>query len=121
MTIPEVPLPTDGSVRTPIDFTLKAGWSFDTKTRIFTSESGETFSPFAGLPKGSKVVYKVPRLARANVSTLSESERALRPHMQLILPAGETATEYRRAVQAWPVVDAAQVGPQVSLPGGPTP
>ena len=118
MTIPEVLPPTDGSVRTPIDFTLKAGWSFDTKSRIFTSESGETFSPFSSLPKGSKVVYKVPRLARANVSKLSEAERALRPHMQLILPAGETPTEYRSAVQAWPVVEAAQVGPQVSLPRG---
>jgi len=121
VTIPEVPLPTDGSVRTPIDFTLKAGWSFDTKNRLFTSESGETFSPFSGLPKGSRVVYKVPRLARANVSKLSDAERALRPHMQLILPAGETATKYRRAVHAWPVVEAAQVGPQVSLPRGPTP
>lgn len=121
MTIPEVPLPTDGRVRTPIDFTLKAGWSFDTKRRIFTTENGETFSPFSGLPKGSRVVYKVPRLGRANVSKLSDAERALRPHMQLILPAGETATRYRRAVQAWPVVDAAQVGPQVSLPRRPTP
>ena len=121
MTIPEVPLPTDGSVRTPIDFTLKAGWSFETKNRIFTSENGETFSPFAGLPKGSRIVYKVPRLARASVSKLSDAERALRTHMQLILPAGETATAYRREVQAWPVVEAARVGPQVSLPGGPTP
>ena len=116
MTVPAVPLPTDGSIRTPIDFTLKSGWSFDTKHRVFTSESGEKFSPLSGLPKGSRVVYKVPRLARAEVATLSKPERALRRHMQLILAAGEPAAKYLRALQAWPAVEEAHLSPQVSLP-----
>jgi hypothetical protein len=109
-------MPRDGSIRTPIDFTLKSGWSFDSKHRIFASESGETFSPFSGLPKGSRVVHKVPQLARADVAKLSGPERALQRYMQLILPAGEPAAKHLRAVQAWPAVEAAHVSPQVSLP-----
>jgi hypothetical protein len=109
-------MPRDGSIRTPIDFTLKSSWSFDTKRRIFTSESGEKFSPFSGLPKGSRVVYKVPRLARADAAKLSEPERALQRYMQLILPQGEPAAKHLRAVQAWPAVEEAHVSPQVSLP-----
>ena len=121
MTVPAVPLPSDGSVRTPIDFTLKTGWSFDTKRRLFTSESGETFSPFSDLPKGTRIVYKVPQLARASRTKLSAAERDLQRYMQVILPSGEKASKYRPAVDAWPAVEAAQMGPAVSLPKSPKP
>jgi len=108
-------------VRTPIDFTLKTGWSFDTKRRLFTSESGETFSPFSDLPKGTRIVYKVPQLARASRTKLSAAERDLQRYMQVILPSGEKASKYRPAVDAWPAVEAAQMGPAVSLPKSPKP
>jgi hypothetical protein len=116
VTIPAVPLPK-GSVRPSIDFSLKAGWSFDTKRRIFKSEGGETFSPPGDLPKGRRIVYKVPRLARADARKLDEHERALRRYMQLVLPAGEQAATYLRTVRAWAPVEEAHVTPQVSLPG----
>jgi len=121
VTVPAVPLPSDGSARTPIDFTLKSGWSFDTKRRRFTSESGETFSPFSDLPKGTRIVYKVPQLARANIKKLSAAERDLRRYMQVIFPVGHDASKHRGAVQSWPSVDAAQEGPVVSLPRAPKP
>lgn len=117
MVIPAVPAPKDGSIRTPIDFTLKPDWSFDTKRRVFTSVKGEKFSPFADLPAASRIVYKTPGLARASVSTLNEHERALRRHMQLILPKGESPVQFLRAVRAWPPVHEASAGPEVSLPG----
>jgi hypothetical protein len=115
--IPAVPSPKDGSIRTPIDFTLKPDWSFDTKRRTFTSEKGEKFSPFHDLPAGSKVVYKAPGLARADASTLNEHERALRRYMQLILPAGKSAARFLPTVRAWPPVEEASAGPEVSLAG----
>ena len=117
MTIPAVPLPKDGSIRTPLDFTLKPDWSFDPKRRTFRSAKGKTFSPFDDLPKGSRIVYKVPGLARADASTLNQHERALRRAMQLILPPGESAAGLLSKVRAWPPVQEARAGPEVSLPG----
>lgn len=119
MVIPAVPPPKDGSIRTPLDFTLKSGWSFDPKRRIFTSPKGETFSPFRDLPAGSKIVYKTPGLARSDPSKLNEHERALQRYMQLILPAGVSAARLLPAVRAWPSVESAGTGPEVSLPGTP--
>ena len=117
MTIPAVRSPKDGSIRTPLDFKLKSGWRFDTKGRAFESDSGEKFSPRGALPDGSKIVYKVPNLARADASKLNEHERELSRYMQIILPHGESPAKYLRAVRAWPPVEDAQAGPEVSLPG----
>ena len=94
-----------------------AGWSFDTRRRVFKSDGGETFSPLGGLPKGSRIVYKIPNLARTDAMKLNEHERALRRYMQLVLPAGEQPTKSLRRVKAWPPVEEAHVAPQVSLPG----
>jgi hypothetical protein len=116
VTIPAVPLPKDGSVRIPLDFKLKPDWRFDTKRHTFESDSGEKFSARGGLPEGSRIVYKAPNLARADPSKLNEHERELRRYMQIILPPGESPARYLRAVRAWPSVEDAHVGPEVSLP-----
>ena len=116
MTIPAVPLPKDGSVRTPLDIKLKSNWYFDTKRRTFKSDAGETFSPRGTVPQGTRIVYKVPSAAHADESSLNEHERELRRYMQVILPRGESPANYLRAVRAWPPVEEAHVGPDVSLP-----
>ncbi len=116
MTIPAVPLPRDAKVRTPIDFKLQRGWHFDTKRRIFGSDAGGKFSPEGTIPKGSRIVYKVPNLVRADASRLNEHERELRRYMQVILPAGESPARYVQVIRGWPAVEEADVGPQVSLP-----
>lgn len=116
MTIPAVPLPGGGSVRTPLDFKLKPGWRFDPKSGTFKSDSGETFSPGGDVPKGSRIVYKVPNLARADASTLNEHEEELRRYMQLILPERKSPGAYVARVRAWPCVEDAHAGPEVSLP-----
>lgn len=116
MTIPAVGLPKDGSIRTPIDVKLKSNWRFDTTRRIFESDAGEKFSPRGKLPTGSKIVYKMPIVARAEVSGLNAHERELRRYMQVILPGGETPAEYLPVIRAWPSVEEAHTGPEVSLP-----
>ncbi len=105
-------------MRTPIDFTLKPGWRFDVKRQpgIFEFETGEKFSARGDLPKGSKIVYKVPNLARANPSRLNDAERDLRRYMQVILPPGESTNKYLKVIRAWPSVEEAHAGPEVSLP-----
>lgn len=100
----------------PLDFKLKSGWHFHTKRRAFESDSGEKFLPRGDLPGGSRIVYKVPNLARADASRLNEHERDLRRYMQVILPEGESPAGYLRSVRAWPPVEEAHVGPEVSLP-----
>jgi hypothetical protein len=115
--IPAVPAPKDGSVRIPISVTLKPGWSFDAKRRRVVAVKGETVSPFADLPKGSRIVYTAPHLARAARSTLSAPEAELLRYMQVILPTAEPAATYISAVRGWPSVERAEAGPNVSLPG----
>jgi hypothetical protein len=84
---------------------------------MFESDSGEEFSPRAGLPKNSRIVYKVPHLAEADKAKLSKHEQDLQRYMQVILPAGESPAGYVEAVRAWPCVAQAHVAPEVSLPG----
>jgi hypothetical protein len=117
VTIPAVPAPHDGSIRTPLDFKLKSEWYFETKSRTFKSSSGDRFSPRGDLPRGSRIVYKTPKLAQADPSALNEHERELRRYMQVILPHGESPAKYVPAVRAWPSVEEAYAGPDVSLPG----
>jgi hypothetical protein len=116
MTIPAVPLPQDGSVRTPVDFKLKPGWRFVSRSCTFESDTGETFSPRGDLPEGSRIVYKVPNLARADASKLNEHEKELRRYMQLILPQRTSAAKYQSTVRGWPCVEDSHAGPEVSLP-----
>lgn len=114
--MPEVPQPP--GVRTPIDVTLKAAWSYDPDARAFTSSSGERFALRGLLPKGTKVVHKTPQLARRDPSTLSAAERDLVRYLQIILPVGESPAAYVPRVRKWPPVERADAGPEVSLPRG---
>ena len=103
-------------MRTPIDVKLARGWHFDTKRRIFESDAGGKFSPEGTIPKGSRIVYKVPNLARADDSRLNEHERELRRYMQVILPRRESPAGYVQVIRGWPAVEEADAGPEVSLP-----
>jgi hypothetical protein len=116
VTIPAVPSPKDGSVRTPIDIKLRSNWSYDTTRRTFTSDANETFSARGTVPPGTRIVYKVPSVARADESRLNEHERELRRYMQVILPRSESPVKYLRTIRAWPPVEEAHVAPDVSLP-----
>jgi hypothetical protein len=114
--IPGVPLPANSRIRRPVDLTLKLGWRFDPNRRVFISEAGERVTPRGDLPKGSRVVAKVPSLASADEASLSPAERDLRRYVQVILPPTVPPDRYVEAVRAWPCVERADLAPEVSLP-----
>lgn len=109
-------MPSNSSIRTPVDVELKPNWHFEPRRRAFRSESGEEFKPGTGLPKNTRIVYKVPRLAQANETELSRHEMELRRYMLVILPRGRSPGEYVQTIQSWPCVAKAHVAPQLSLP-----
>jgi len=114
--IPPVTLPATSKVRIPVDLKLQPGWRFNSRRRCFESDSGERFTPHGELPKGSKIVYKVPNLASADTAKLSKAEQDLQRYMQVILPEGESPADYVEAIRKWPCVAEAHVAPEVSLP-----
>jgi len=114
--MPEVPVPKTAGIKIPVEVKLRRQYKYDPSRRIFESDSGEQFRPSGDLPKHTRIVYKVPALAEANPAKLSKSEKDLRRFMQVILPAGESAADYVEAIRAWPSVEEAWVGPEVSLP-----
>jgi hypothetical protein len=114
--IPAVPLPANSHIRRPVELKLKPGWHFDTDRRAFVSEAGERVTPAADLPKRSRIVPTVPSLGSADEATLSPAERDLRRYVQVILPPGEPPERYVDAIRAWPCVEQANAGPEISLP-----
>jgi hypothetical protein len=95
---------------------MKTGWSYDADARVFTSATGEKFEIAGELPKGTKVVHKAPRVARADPSKLSAAERDLRRYLQVILPPDHSPKDYLPRVRRWPSVECADLGPDISLP-----
>ena len=83
---------------------------------MFESGSGTSFDPHRDLPKDTRIVYKVPALAAADELRLTQSEKELRRYMQVILPQGVSPQDFVEIVRAWPSVEEASVGPDVSLP-----
>ena len=116
--IPAVPLPQGSGFKVPVELKLKPDWRYDSKKHAFVSESGERFKPTGDLPKRTRLVYKIPELAVANPEELSKYEKELRLYMQVILPEGESPAKYVEAIRAWPSVEDANTGPEISLPGG---
>ena len=109
---PAVPAPGGGQVRIPVEAKLKPGWHYDRSRRIFVSDTGETFKP-ADLPTKARIVPKVPQVTGTK---LSKAEQDLQRYFQVILPPAESATDYVDAVRAWPCIDDASTGPEISLP-----
>lgn len=98
-----------------IDFRLRKGWSFDEKGREFVGPKGQRVAA-EGLPKASKIVYKVPSLQSKAAEELSAPEKKLAGAMQAILPRGIEAEEYLEVVRAWAAVEDVSLPPEISLP-----
>ncbi len=113
---PAVPLPQGNPVRIPVEATLKSGWRYDARRRMFVSDKGMTFKPGGELPKRSRIVSKVHGLVGSKARQLSAPQRDLLRYLQVILPPDESAAAYVDTVRAWPCIADAQVGPDVSLP-----
>lgn len=107
---------TVSNIAVPIEIKLKPGWTYHARRRRFESDAGKSCNPFADLPKGCRIVYKVPELLRQDPSRLSEPERDLIRYLQIILPPEASAADHVDKVRSWPCIQQADVGPIVSLP-----
>ena len=111
---PPVPPPKELSRRS-IDFKLKPGWRYDEAKGVFVDPNGVKFTA-PRLPKNSRVLYKVPSLARSASKKLSGAERDLQRYMQVILPSPRSTKTVLQAVQSLPSVEEAHLAPEISLP-----
>lgn len=117
--IPAVRIPVDAKIRTPVEIKLKPGWEFDAERRVFVSDRGEEFETHGELPKKSKIVHKTPALAaaaRKAKAKLSDDEKNLLRHLQVILPVDEPPAKYLKTIRDWPGVADASLPPDPSLP-----
>jgi len=115
--MPAVPVPRSAGIKVPVEIKLKPQYRYNVGKRVFESDKGERFRPDGALPKGTRIVYKVPALAEAEPRKLTAAERDLQRYMQVILPEGVAAADYLETIRAWPCVEDAWVAPEVSLPG----
>lgn len=112
---PAVPPPKGAKIARPVQLALKAGWRYEERRNLFIGSSGETFAP-QGLPRGTRIVYTVPSLARAASKRLSSAERDLQRYMQVILPRSRSPEDQLAVLRSWPCVEEAHVAPEISLP-----
>ena len=110
---PSIPPPKE-LVGKSIDCKLKPGWRYDEKRAVFVGPKGEAHQ--ASLPKGARIVYKVPNLSSSSRRSLSPAERDLSRYLQVILPTGRGVEKLVPLVQSWPAIEEAHVTPQISLP-----
>jgi hypothetical protein len=103
-------------LRPSLDVKLASGWRYEGRAGLFISSDGKQFSPREQLPKGTKLLYMVPQLARAEGSSLSADERNLARHMQIVFPKGTAVDSYLAAIRKWHCVEQVQPPPQISLP-----
>lgn len=118
--IPAVRVPPGAKIRFPVEIKLKPGWEFDAERCVFVSDRGEEFEARGDLPKKSKIVHKTPALAaaaRKAKAKLSDDEKNLLRHLQIILPAEEPPAKYAKTIRDWPCVAEASLPPVPSLPG----
>lgn len=103
-------------LRPSLDIRLAADWHYAESERHFVSASGARFQPFAELPKGTRIRYMAPHLAKADRAKLSADERRLAQYLQVVFPAGTAVEPYLSAIGKWPGVEQVQRPPEISLP-----
>lgn len=95
---------------------LKPGWRYDESVDVFISPKGRAKSPHADLPRGSRIVYMLPDLARADPVALSIDERQLARYLHVFFPKGTTVSDYLALASSWACVEDVELPPEISLP-----
>lgn len=95
---------------------LRPGWSYDSKHRLFVTTSGKSFSPRESLPRGTRISYMVPDLAKRALKSLSRDERNLARYLQIIMPKGMDPNDYLDSVGRWDCTEEVSLPPEISLP-----
>ena len=103
-------------LRPSLDVKLASEWRYIDARRLFVSSTGEEFSPAAALPKGTRIQYMVPRLAKADRATLSADESNLARYLQVVFPKRAVVDPYIAVIEKWPSVEQVRRPPEVSLP-----
>jgi hypothetical protein len=111
---PAIPPPKQLSGRL-VEFKLKPGWRYNEAKGVFIDPRGVEFAT-PRLAKNSRVLHKVPGLARSASKKLSAAERDLQRYMQVILPSPRSAGTALQAVRSLPGVEEAHLAPEISLP-----
>jgi hypothetical protein len=114
--VPAIPPPGNVDFPITLELKLKAEWSYDVGRRKFITDTGDEFSPWHDLPKGSKIFNKVPRKLLPENRPLTRAERDLLRYLQVILPVGRAPVELVEPLQRWRCLESVSLGPQVSLP-----
>lgn len=114
MTYPAVPPPKELTGRS-LDYKLKPGWRYDEARGVFVDVKGVELSA-PRLPKNSRILYKVPSLARSARKGLSTAEKDLQRYMQVILPSPRSAKAALKTLQSHPAVEEVHLAPEISLP-----
>lgn len=114
VTYPAVPAPKELRGRS-IDFKLKPGWRYDEAKGVFVDPEGVEFRA-PRLPKNSRILYKLPSLARSKTKGLSRAEKDLQRYMQVILPSPSSAKTVLETLQSLPAVEEVHLAPEISLP-----
>jgi hypothetical protein len=114
--MPAVPPPKSAAIRVPVELKLKRNYKYDSRKRVFVSGSGTSFDPHRDLPKDTRIVYKVPALAAADESGLSQPEKETSALHAGDPAEGVSPQDSVEMVRGWPSVEEASVGPDVSLP-----
>lgn len=105
-------------VRRLVVLQMKPGWRFDRRRRRFERPDGESFSPAADLPRGTRIELLDEDLAEADPGVLDEDERILARTVNLTVPPGSDPDRLKEKAEAWPCKEEVWAPPAPS-PAGP--
>ena len=114
--LPQDKGPLSAVSRIPLQATLKPRWSLDAANGVFLTGRGRVYSPAGQLPRDSRIVHTVPRLAGIPPAQLTVHQRRLQRSIQVLLPAGIEPETYVEVVKSWPCLSDVHVGPRPALP-----
>src|SRR5262249_52418578 len=103
-------------VSSHLDVRLKPGWRFDRRRRALVSEDGQSLSLRGKLASGARVVPMAPSLAAADQRGLSEDERLLARHVQVVGPSGADPADLAAALRGLEGVEQVSTPPRIGLP-----
>ncbi len=99
-----------------LDVRLKPGWRFNRRRRALVSEAGQSVSLRGILPRGTTIVPMVPSLADSDPQSLSEDERLLARHFQIMLLSDTNPTDVAAALRDLEGMELVSIPPRIGLP-----
>jgi hypothetical protein len=100
-----------------LDVVLKEGWRYAPEKRCFISIAGDMVRLPDELADDVNVVPMVPSLASRAFEKLSDDERFLARHLQVIFSRGQQPRKFVKTLRAMEPVDSVKPPRQVGLPG----